>query len=44
VTPFFKDGRVAAILSLHQLGEPRRWTGDEIRRCRDTAQAIGARL
>ena len=30
VTPVLRDGRVAAILSLHQLGAPRRWTADEV--------------
>jgi GAF domain-containing protein len=44
VTPVFKGSRVAAILSLHQLGEPRRWTADEIRRCREAAATIAAAL
>ena len=30
VTPIQVDGRLEAILSLHQLGAPRRWTDDEI--------------
>ena len=30
VTPIVRDGRLAAILSLHQLGSPRRWTDDEV--------------
>jgi len=30
VTPIFRDGRLVAIVSLHQLGNPRRWTVDEI--------------
>lgn len=30
VTPIQVDGRLEAILSLHQLGAPRRWTNDEI--------------
>ncbi|HYY76835.1 MAG TPA: GAF domain-containing protein [Gaiellaceae bacterium] len=29
VTPVFRDGRLAAIVSLHQLGAPRRWSADE---------------
>jgi GAF domain-containing protein len=29
VTPVFRDGRLAAIVSLHQLGTPRRWTAEE---------------
>jgi GAF domain-containing protein len=30
VTPVSRDGRLDAILSLHQLGTPRRWTETEI--------------
>ena len=30
VTPVLREGRLEAILSLHQLGAPRRWTEDEI--------------
>ena len=30
VTPVMRDGRLEAILSLHQLGAPRAWTDDEI--------------
>jgi GAF domain-containing protein len=30
VTPVFRAGRLAAIVSLHQLGSPRRWTAEEI--------------
>ena len=29
VTPVFLDGRLAAIVSLHQLGAPRRWSEQE---------------
>jgi GAF domain-containing protein len=29
VTPVFVDGRLVAIVSLHQLGAPRRWSDDE---------------
>ena len=29
VTPVFLDGRLAAIISLHQLGAPRRWSEEE---------------
>jgi GAF domain-containing protein len=29
VTPVFLDGRLAAIVSLHQLGAPRRWSDEE---------------
>ena len=44
VTPVFCDGSLRAIVSLHQLAEPRRWTQDEIGLCRDTAEQIGALL
>ncbi len=40
VTPVFRDGRLAAIVSLHQLGTPRRWTPDE----RALAAAAGERV
>lgn len=30
VTPVFVDGRLVAIVSLHQLGTPRRWSDDEL--------------
>jgi GAF domain-containing protein len=30
VTPVMRDGRVVAIVSLHQLGRPRHWTDAEI--------------
>ena len=30
VTPVLREGRLEAILSLHQLGAPRRWTADEV--------------
>jgi GAF domain-containing protein len=44
VTPVFHNGEVKAILSLHQLGEPRAWTDEEIERCRVTADRIGELL
>jgi GAF domain-containing protein len=44
VTPVFApDGRLAAILSLHQLGDPRDWTAMEIVACAATAERL-ARL
>ncbi|MGH3066004.1 MAG: GAF domain-containing protein [Gaiellaceae bacterium] len=30
VTPVLREGRLVAIVSVHQLGEPRAWTGEEI--------------
>jgi GAF domain-containing protein len=44
VTPVFRNGKVEAILSLHQLGESRGWTDEEIRRCRVTAERIAELL
>ena len=40
VTPVLRDGRVAAILSLHQLGAPRRWTADEVAAASHAAQRV----
>jgi len=37
VTPVLADGRVAGIVSLHQLGSPRHWTDEEIESCRAAA-------
>jgi GAF domain-containing protein len=44
VTPVLSDGRVAGIVSLHQLGSPRRWTEEEIEACRAAATRVGALL
>ena len=44
VTPVVIDGRVAGIVSLHQLGTPRRWTEAEIEACRTTATAVAELL
>jgi GAF domain-containing protein len=44
VTPVVRDGDVAGIVSLHQLGEPRRWTPDEIEACRAAAADVGGLL
>jgi GAF domain-containing protein len=40
VTPVFREGRLAAIVSLHQLGAPRRWTDAEAELCSDAADRI----
>ncbi len=40
VTPVQIDGRLEAILSLHQLGTPRRWTEDEIAAASSTADRL----
>lgn len=44
VTPIFRDGRLVAIVSLHQLGEPRRWTEGEIELAARTAERVGELL
>jgi GAF domain-containing protein len=40
VTPIVVDGRVCAILSLHQLGRSRAWTPDEIALCSRAAKEV----
>jgi GAF domain-containing protein len=40
VTAVVAEGRVAGILSVHQLGAPRRWSGDETDACRRTAARL----
>jgi GAF domain-containing protein len=40
VTPVFLEGKLAAIVSLHQLGAPRRWSDEE----RALAAAAGGRV
>ena len=44
VTPIVHEGRVAAIVSLHQLGRTRHWDEDEIEAASQTAQRVGALL
>ncbi len=44
VTPVLTDGRLAAIVSLHQLGSPRRWTEGEGESCRAAAARVGELL
>lgn len=44
VTPIFQEGRLRAIVSLHQLGRPRSWTAEEIGLCSRTAERVGALL
>ena len=40
VTPVTRGGGVVGIVSLHQLGAPRRWTEAEIAACRDAAARL----
>ena len=44
VTPVLRDGRLEAILSLHQLGAPRRWTEDDVAAVTRAAERIGELL
>ena len=44
VTPIFRDGRLVAIVSLHQLGNPRRWAEDEIAAASLAARRVGELL
>jgi GAF domain-containing protein len=44
VTPVLANGRLAAIVSVHQLGSPRRWTEDEIETCTAAAAQVGQLL
>src|SRR5438093_828336 len=44
VTPVVRDGRVVAIVSLHQLGRTRQWREDEIAAASDTAGRVGELL
>lgn len=44
VTPVLVDGRVAAIVSVHQLGRTRAWTDGEVSACRRAAGAIAGLL
>jgi GAF domain-containing protein len=44
VTPVLRAGRVEAILSIHQLGTPRRWTAAEVASASRAAERIGALL
>jgi GAF domain-containing protein len=44
VTPVVEDGRVAAIVSLHQLGHTRHWNENEIEAASETARQVGELL
>jgi GAF domain-containing protein len=44
VTPVMRDGRLEAIVSLHQLGASRRWTEDEIAAATRAARRVGELL
>ena len=44
VTPVLVEGRVAGIVSVHQLGSPRHWSEREIGACTDAAARVAALL
>jgi GAF domain-containing protein len=44
VTPVVRDGRVAAIVSVHQLGRTRRWSEAEVGAARRAAERVGGLL
>ncbi|MGH3136046.1 MAG: GAF domain-containing protein [Gaiellaceae bacterium] len=44
VTPVVQDGQLAAIVSVHQLGEPRTWTREEIAAAALAAEDAGELL
>jgi GAF domain-containing protein len=44
VTPVVERGEVAAILSVHQLATPRRWTEEDAKACRRAADRIAELL
>jgi GAF domain-containing protein len=45
VTPVVRDGGgVAGIVSVHQLGDPRRWSEAEVEACRKAATSLGGLL
>jgi len=44
VTPIILGDRLAAIVSLHQLGTPRAWTDAEVAACTSTADSVAQLL
>lgn len=44
VTPVMRDGKLEAIVSVHQLAAPRRWTDDEIAAATRAAERVGELL
>ena len=41
VTPLFREDSLAAVLSVHSLGELRTWTGEETGLARSAARLLG---
>ena len=44
VTPILRDGALTAIISVHQLGAPRRWTAGEVAAASDAAEQVAELL
>jgi GAF domain-containing protein len=44
VTPVLVEGKVAGIVSVHQLGSTRHWRADEVEACREAAARIAGLL
>ena len=44
VTPLFRDGRLFAIVSVHQLGGPRGWSDEETAAARRAVEELGGLL
>jgi GAF domain-containing protein len=44
VTPVFSGDRLAAIVSVHQLGEPRVWSDGDVAACTNAASRVAADL
>jgi GAF domain-containing protein len=44
VTPIVREGRVSAIVSLHQLGRTRHWSEEEIDAASAAAEQVGELL
>ncbi len=44
VTPIFREGSLVAIVSVHQLGQPRHWSEEEVAAAARTAELVAGRL
>ena len=44
VTPIFREGSLVAIVSVHQLGQPRHWSEEEAAAAARTAELVAERL
>jgi GAF domain-containing protein len=44
VTPVFRDNRLQAVVSLHQLGRPRTWSADDVTAATKATEQVGELL